>query len=70
MEATGTKFNRGAEPSRLEKDEHGQIRVFWNSKDGSEESEIFDTVFFAIGRDADTSGESCLFFCFLSWQAH
>ena len=56
MEATGTKFNRGAEPSRLEKDEHGQIRVFWNSKDGSEESEIFDTVFFAIGRDADTSG--------------
>ena len=51
MEAHGTKFIKGAVPTKLEKTEDDRIKVSYD-QDGSE---IFDTVLFAIGRHANTS---------------
>ena len=52
MEAHHTKFIREATPSILEK-EGDKIKVTWNSKEG-EQTDVFDTVLFAIGRYATT----------------
>ena len=57
MEMYHTKFIRGAVPTKLEKpDPNGQIRVTWQSDDGSTSQGDFDTVLFAIGRYAVTEG--------------
>jgi len=49
METTGTKFLRGKVPESIEKLGDGRLKVKW---EGGED--IFDTVFAAIGRTADT----------------
>jgi len=54
MEQTGTKFIKGSVPSKIEKTDQGQYKVFW-SKDNTEESAVYDTVIAAIGRYADTT---------------
>lgn len=57
MELFHTKFIKGATPSKLEKDDpNGPIKVTWKNDDGSEASDNFDTVLFAIGRYAITEG--------------
>jgi len=58
MELYHTKFIKGATPLKLEKpDPNGRIRVTWKSEnDGTESSDDFDTVLFAIGRYAVTQG--------------
>jgi len=58
MEQSGTKFIKGSVPSKIEKTESGQYKVFW-SKGSNEESEVYDTVVAAIGRYADTSKLGC-----------
>lgn len=58
MEQSGTKFIKGSVPSKIEKTESGQYKVFW-SRDSNEESEVYDTVVAAIGRYADTSKLGC-----------
>jgi len=56
MESHGTKFIRGATPSKLEKpDADGQIHVTFNHN-GEEKVEKYDTVLFAVGRYAVTAG--------------
>ena len=52
MRLTGTAFKEGALPSSMEKGEDGRISVTFS--DGS--SDVYDTVFYAIGRTADTAG--------------
>jgi len=52
METHGTKFIRGVVPEKLEKTADGRIQVSW----AGGKSDVFDTVFCAIGRDADTRG--------------
>eukprot|EP00002_Diphylleia_rotans_P005489 TRINITY_DN1463_c0_g1_i6.p1 TRINITY_DN1463_c0_g1~~TRINITY_DN1463_c0_g1_i6.p1 ORF type:complete len:573 (+),score=111.19 TRINITY_DN1463_c0_g1_i6:101-1819(+) len=49
MSDRGTKFLRECVPTRIEQQEDGKLKVFWQSKSG-EESDIFDTVLSAIGR--------------------
>lgn len=56
MELHGTTFIHGAVPTRIEKLENEKLRVFYN-QDG-EKQEEYDTVLFAIGRYADTTGLS------------
>ena len=56
MEEHGTKFIEGAVPASVEKLDSGRKRVTWQLKDGSTASDEFDTVMFAVGRDACTSG--------------
>ncbi len=57
METYHTKFIRGAIPAKLEKpDPNGRIKVTWTMNDGSQQSDEFDTVLFAIGRYALTGG--------------
>eukprot|EP01017_Pseudomicrothorax_dubius_P043481 TRINITY_DN724_c0_g1_i1.p1 TRINITY_DN724_c0_g1~~TRINITY_DN724_c0_g1_i1.p1 ORF type:complete len:519 (+),score=117.57 TRINITY_DN724_c0_g1_i1:89-1558(+) len=55
MEKHGTKFIYEATPTKIEKTEDGRLRVTWKGKDG-EHSDVFDTVFSAIGRSALTKG--------------
>jgi len=45
----GVKFIRPAEPSRIEKLEDDKLQVFWQHE-GTEHSDIFDTVLYATGR--------------------
>ena len=52
MKLTGTQFKMGALHSRMEKGEDGRISVTFS--DGT--SDVYDTVFYAIGRYADTAG--------------
>lgn len=55
MEDNGTKFIKGAVPTKLEKNEDGKIIVSY--KQGDEiKTEEYDTVLFAIGRYALTEG--------------
>ena len=57
MATNHTKFIRGAVPVKLEKpDPNGKIKVTWTNNDGSEGSDEYDTVLFAIGRYALTAG--------------
>lgn len=52
-----TKFIRGAVPTKLEKpDPSGKVKVTWQNNDGSQGSDEYDTVLFAIGRYALTAG--------------
>lgn len=54
----GVKFLRPAVPTKIEKQaDSGKLKVTWvNSETGVEGSELFDTVFTATGREADTKG--------------
>jgi len=59
MEQTGTKFIREHVPEKLEKTEDGRIQVTFKPSKGlvsMPKTEVFDTVLFATGRTADTSG--------------
>ena len=57
MDQTGTKFIRGATPSKLEKTADGRIQVTWAGRDGTPDgSDVYDTVLAAIGRRPDVSG--------------
>ena len=51
MERTGTKFLRGKVPTSLAKGGDGRVTVQW---DGG--SDAYDSVFTAVGRNADTGG--------------
>merc|ERR1712123_339216 len=53
-ETTGVNFVRECVPEKLEKVEEGKIKVTARYKDGTEFTDLFDTVVFAIGRDACT----------------
>eukprot|EP00055_Hartaetosiga_balthica_P004835 m.13299 g.13299 ORF g.13299 m.13299 type:complete len:487 (-) comp4134_c0_seq1:235-1695(-) len=55
MKAHGTKFIQPAIPSKIEKQESGKLLVTY-SMDGEEVSEEYDTVLWAVGRDACTQG--------------
>lgn len=56
MEEHGTKFIRQSVPAKIEKLEDGRLRVTWTNRvDGSEHSDVFDTVLSATGRYADTA---------------
>lgn len=52
MESHGTKFIRGKEIEKLEKTPEGRILATWTGG----ESDVFDTVLTAIGRDPDFRG--------------
>ncbi|GLG99058.1 Thioredoxin reductase 1, mitochondrial [Gryllus bimaculatus] len=55
MEERGVKFLHKCIPTRVEKLENGQLKVTWsNVKDSSLQSDVFDTVLFAVGRRALT----------------
>lgn len=59
MESQGTKFIHRHVPSRIEKLDDGRLQVFYvpaGEREGSEQSDIFDTVLVATGRYADTAG--------------
>lgn len=56
MEEHGVKFVRPATPSKIEKTEDGRLKVtYLNAETGAEGSEVYDTVFTATGRVADTA---------------
>jgi len=58
MEGHGVKFQRPRVPTRIEKTEEGRFRVFSTAagvEGGEETSDIYDTVFTAVGRYADTA---------------
>ena len=54
MEKIGTKFIKSVVPEKLEKTEDGRIKVTWTGGD----SDVFDTVLAAVGRDPDLTGLS------------
>jgi thioredoxin/glutathione reductase (selenoprotein) len=66
MQFSGTKFIRSATPTKIEKLADGRFRVHWanankGSRDssippGSDGSDVYDTVFAAVGRKPDTHG--------------
>lgn len=56
MAASGTKFIQGALPSEIVKRADGRLDVTLKSKDGSTSTDVFDTVLYATGRNADTGG--------------
>jgi len=56
MQGHGVKIVRPAVPTRIEKTEEGKRRVFFLQGDSkTEQSEVYDTVLFAVGRNAETS---------------
>eukprot|EP00824_Muranothrix_gubernata_P022142 TRINITY_DN516_c0_g1_i1.p1 TRINITY_DN516_c0_g1~~TRINITY_DN516_c0_g1_i1.p1 ORF type:complete len:491 (-),score=119.20 TRINITY_DN516_c0_g1_i1:183-1655(-) len=54
MEKRGTRFIREAVPTSVEKTETGQLKVTFNHK-GRVKERVWDTVLFAVGRDATTA---------------
>ena len=54
----GINFVRPCVPTKLERieegDKKGMIRVFAKYTDGTEYEDVFNTVLFAVGRQADT----------------
>jgi pyruvate/2-oxoglutarate dehydrogenase complex dihydrolipoamide dehydrogenase (E3) component len=45
-----------AVPTKIEKQVDGKLRAFWKNADtGEESSDVFDTIFVATGRTADTT---------------
>jgi len=54
MESKGTKFIYGAVPEAIEKLEDGRKKVSWKDRDGNIQSEVYDSVLVAIGRNANT----------------
>lgn len=56
MAGHGVTFIRPATPTSIEKTEDGKLKVTWiNADSGASASEVFDTVFTATGRRADTA---------------
>jgi len=55
MAAEGTKFVRGKVPSKFEKTESGQVRVYVDDK----EFEVYDTVLMAVGRTGCAGWLNC-----------
>ena len=56
MRGEGVKFIRPATPTSIEKTAEGQLKVTWlDAESGASESALFDSVFAATGRSADTS---------------
>jgi thioredoxin/glutathione reductase (selenoprotein) len=53
MERHGIKFVRSAIPTKVEKLESGKLRVSYK-QDGADSAEEYDTVIWAIGREAET----------------
>uniref|UniRef100_A0A8C6QYA8 Thioredoxin reductase 2 n=1 Tax=Nannospalax galili TaxID=1026970 RepID=A0A8C6QYA8_NANGA len=76
MESHGTRFLKGCVPSRIEKLPAGQLQVTWDDHaSGKEGTGIFDTVLWAIGKDAQNlvsleQGYSPSFPPFISWVHH
>ena len=56
MQDHGTKFIKPATPSKIERQEDGKLKVTW-TQGGAEHSDVFDTVFSAVG----TSSARCFF---------
>lgn len=56
MESVGTRFLWTCLPRKLEKLPDGRLRVSWTDSQGSVQGDVFDTVMFAIGRQARTKG--------------
>ncbi|KAM6111828.1 thioredoxin reductase 2, mitochondrial isoform 2-T2 [Pterocles gutturalis] len=55
MESYGTKFLKRCFPTKVEKLESNRLQVTWKNTDlGTEETESFDTVMWAVGRAPDT----------------
>lgn len=50
----GTKIIRPAVPTSIEKLESGKLKVTWKHDETGPASDEFDTVLFAVGRDAET----------------
>lgn len=56
MSATGTNFIRRAIPTAVSKNDNGKLSVtFQVTDDGTEQTDEFDTVLMAIGRNVSTS---------------
>lgn len=53
MTKTGTFFINKAVPVKIELTENGQKKVTYENEDKSLETEVFDTVMFAVGRSPD-----------------
>ncbi|NXP71772.1 TRXR2 reductase, partial [Ramphastos sulfuratus] len=55
MESYGTKFLKGCSPTKVEKLKSNKLQVTWKNTDlGTEETDSFDTVMWAVGRTPDT----------------
>lgn len=54
MENRGVHFLHQAKPKKLEKQSDGRLLVDWVDKDGEVHQDVYDTVLFAIGRQALT----------------
>ncbi|NXK85864.1 TRXR2 reductase, partial [Formicarius rufipectus] len=55
MESYGTKFLKRCFPTKVEKLESNRLEVTWKNTDlGTEETDSFDTVMWAVGRAPDT----------------
>uniref|UniRef100_A0A8B9CCY7 thioredoxin-disulfide reductase (NADPH) n=1 Tax=Anser brachyrhynchus TaxID=132585 RepID=A0A8B9CCY7_9AVES len=55
MESYGTKFLKKCIPTKVEKLESNRLQVTWKNTDsGTEETDSFDTVMWAVGRAPDT----------------
>uniref|UniRef100_A0A8C3IZS7 thioredoxin-disulfide reductase (NADPH) n=1 Tax=Calidris pygmaea TaxID=425635 RepID=A0A8C3IZS7_9CHAR len=55
MESYGTKFLKRCFPTKVEKLESNRLQVTWKNTDlGTEETDSFDTVMWAVGRAPDT----------------
>merc|ERR1712117_622198 len=55
MESEGVRFVKECVPEILEKTEDGKIKVSAKYNDGTTYEDYFDTVVFAVGRNAETS---------------
>ncbi|XP_015115043.1 thioredoxin reductase 1, mitochondrial isoform X2 [Diachasma alloeum] len=54
MEQRGVHFIHQAKPKAIEKQEDGRLLVHWVDKNGEVHQDVYDTVLFAIGRQALT----------------
>lgn len=54
MQQKGVKFVYEAKPSAVSKQEDGRLLVHWIDKEGAMHKDTYDTVLFAIGRQALT----------------
>ncbi|KAK2522907.1 Txnrd2 [Columba guinea] len=55
MESYGTKFLKRCFPTKVEKLQNNRLQVTWKNTDlGTEETDSFDTVMWAVGRAPDT----------------
>ncbi|XP_013788867.1 thioredoxin reductase 2, mitochondrial-like [Limulus polyphemus] len=55
MAVKGTKFLWKCLPVHVEKADRSQLRVKWKTEEGKTCDDVFDTVLFAVGRQAQTS---------------